>query len=294
MFNKFWKAYENDYKKLMIIPLVLFTIFSGIILYTKFTTGEFFAKDISLKGGTSITFYSDNEIPNIEESVNNVFGSNSQVIIIRDNFGGFKGYDLRVSEELGINQVMNELSIITGKNITENEFSISSQSASISSGFFNEFLIIIGISFILMGGVAIYYFKSPITAITIALVTLSNVIIVIGSLNLLNQSLSIAGIGAILMLLGLGTDTDILLASTVLNKQKSEYIPKLKRLFYTESTICLAAITNALVIFLLTNIDTIKHISLILLIGTTADLFSTLFLSSGIMRYYNDKKMRHK
>lgn len=294
MLENFLKAYLEDYKKFMIIPLLMLLFFSGVILYTKFTAGEFFFKDISLKGGTSINFYPDARIPGVDEWIKNTWGSDSQVVVISDTFGSFKGYDFRTSRELNISEVKTQLSLLTGRNITESDFSMGIQSATIASSFYNEFLVIILISFTLMGLVAIYYFKSPITAFTTAFCTLTNIIVVIGVLDLLGASLSVAGIGAILMLLGLSTDTDILLASTILNKDRNEMLTKLKRIFYTEVTICFAAITNAFVIFTFSNIEVIRSISLILLIGTTADLFSTLFLSAGLMRIYTEKKRGSK
>lgn len=286
----FWTGYENNYKKYMIIPLITLIFFSGVIIYNKAVYGEYFFKDISLKGGTSITLYTTT-IPGIEEWLTNNWPE-AELVMIKDSIGNFKGYDFRTAEELTISDAKEKLSNLTDKVITENDFSMGYQSASIASSFFNEFGIIILISFTLMGLVALYYFKSPINALTTAFATLTNIIVVVGMMNLLKEPLSVPGIGAILMLLGLSTDTDILLASNLVNKSVKESVEKLRRIFMTELTISIAAITNALVIYLLTGIDVIRSIALILLIGTIADLMSTIFFSSGLMIMYNEWRQK--
>lgn len=284
-----WSIYDKEYKKLMLIPVFALLFFGGVILYTKATTGEYFRKDISLKGGTSITLYVDNEISGVESWLEQTWGDDTQVIMINNPLGGFKGYDLRVGKELTIDEVKAQLSSLLGREVTGEEFSVGLQGASIAANFFNESILIISISFVLMGVVALYYFKSVIPAVSITFSTIADVIVVIGMLNLLGESLSVASIGALLMLIGLSTDSDMLLAANIIKKQD---LSRLKKSFMTELTMSLASITTSGVMYLLTNIEMIRSIALILLIGSVSDMINTWILSAGLQRMYMEWKKR--
>jgi preprotein translocase subunit SecF len=291
MFQGFWEFYEKKYKKLIIVPLLVLVFFTSVILYTKLTTGEFFRKDISLKGGTSVTFYTS-EISGVEEWLKQAWGEDTQLVIISNPIGGFKGYDFRVGRQLSISEVKEKLSELTGNVVTEDEFSMGFQGASIASSFFKDSLVIIAISFLLMGGVALYYFKSVIPAVSIAFSTIADVVVVIGMLNLLGEALSVASIGALLMLIGYSTDSDMLLAANIIKKKQGGLIKRLKKSFKTALTMSLAAITTSLVMYSLTSIDMIRSIALILLIGSISDMLNTWVLSAGLQRMYRERKSK--
>jgi len=287
-----WKYYEKEYKKLLLIPLIVLLFFGGVIVYTKFSTGEFFAKDISLKGGTSITFYVDEPLTGVSEWLSDSWGEDTQLIVITNPLGGFKGYDFRVGTQLSVDEVKAQLSVLAGREVLHDEFSLGLQGASIAQSFFNDSIIIILISFLLMGLVALYYFKSVIPAVSITFSTIADVIVVVGVLNLLGEPLSVASIGALLMLIGLSTDSDMLLAANIIKKKDEGLINRLKRSFKTELTMSLAAITTATVMYLLTNIEMIKSIALILLIGSISDVLNTWVLSAGLQRLYMEWKRK--
>lgn len=285
-----WKVYEKNYKKLMLLPLCVLLFFSGVIVYHKVTTGEYFNKDISLKGGTSITFYTDRELTGVSEWLRDSWGSDTQLIIISDPLSGFKGYEFRVGRELSNEEISDKLSLLVNREVGSDEFSIAFQGASIAQNFFHESLIIIGVSFVFMSLVVLYYFKSFVPAISITFSTIADVIVVIGVLNLLGVPLSVASIGALLMLVGLSTDSDMLLAANIIKKQRKGLMKRLKKSFKTELTMSLAAITTSTVMYLLTSVDMIKSIALILLIGSVSDLLNTWVLSAGFQRMYKERE----
>lgn len=283
-----WRLYERDYKRLMLIPVCVLLFFSGVIIYHKATTGEFFGKDISLKGGTSITFYTDERLLGVNEWLRSSWGADTQLIVITDPLGGFKGYDFRVGSELSTVEAGDKLSELVGREVDSDEFSVAYQGASIAQNFFHESIIIIGASFLFMSLVVLYYFKNLVPAVSITFSTIADVIVVIGVLDLFGVPLSVASIGALLMLIGLSTDSDMLLAANIIKKRKGDLMSRLKKSFKTELTMSLAAITTSSIMYLLTNIDMIKSIALILLIGSVSDLLNTWVLSAGLQRMYRE------
>ena len=53
--SKLLEWYGKNYKKLLIIPIVILILSIGLISYKYAATGDFVEKDISLKGGITIT-----------------------------------------------------------------------------------------------------------------------------------------------------------------------------------------------------------------------------------------------
>ena len=57
--KEFQGWYLKNYKKLMIIPLLLLVLSLGQIFWQTYTTGEFIKKSVSLKGGISLNLLGD-------------------------------------------------------------------------------------------------------------------------------------------------------------------------------------------------------------------------------------------
>ncbi|MBU2633942.1 MAG: hypothetical protein KJ674_01730, partial [Nanoarchaeota archaeon] len=54
--------FEKNYKKIMIVPIVLLILSLVFMAYKYNTTGELFERDVSLKGGISATVYTEKEL----------------------------------------------------------------------------------------------------------------------------------------------------------------------------------------------------------------------------------------
>ena len=59
--NKFFCYYQKEYKKLLIIPIILFLVSAFFLVQNYFKTGDLISKDVSLKGGISITIPSQKD-----------------------------------------------------------------------------------------------------------------------------------------------------------------------------------------------------------------------------------------
>ena len=293
MFTRLLRLYEKDYKKLMIIPVLILVFSVSVIIYTKATTGEFFSKDISLKGGTSMTVYTSNhyDLDELMDWAADVWSTDSSIIhLINPLTGRVIGYEFRTSLELSRDEAVSVLGGKLSIELTSENFNIGMQSAVIASNFFTDSLIIILISFILMSFVVFYYFRNPLPSFSIIISTIADVVNIIAVLNLLGASLSVASIGALLMIIAYSTDSDILLASNIIKRRDGPIIDRLKMSLKTELTMSLAAITTYSVMFLLTNIELIRSIALVLLIGSVSDVINTYILSAGLQRIYLERK----
>ena len=60
--DRIFDVYEKKYKLLIIIPLILLLLALTQIGFQMATTGDFLIKDVSLKGGVTVTVPFDHEI----------------------------------------------------------------------------------------------------------------------------------------------------------------------------------------------------------------------------------------
>ena len=68
--EKFEGFYNRNYKKLMLIPLILLFLSFVVIGVHYSRTGDFINKDVSLKGGISATIYGEFDIDKLESDLN--------------------------------------------------------------------------------------------------------------------------------------------------------------------------------------------------------------------------------
>ncbi len=254
-------------RKLILIPLVILLISSSYLAFKYFTTGKIIEKDISLKGGTVITIYTN-------KSLN--FSDEFEVRELKNAFGKVTGYELITDRELSDNEI-NELRKLYG-----NDISVGTQSASIASSFFIDMIKVLLIGFMLMAIVSFYYFKNVAQSLTIFAIIIFDFIEVIAAMSLLNIKLSLTSIGALLMMIDYSTDGNILISSFILKKKESDVKERIKRAFKIDFVCDIAAYTVFTIMFLFSPIEVIKEIALILLLGTFFDQINNWLLTAPL------------
>lgn len=282
--------YDKNYKKLMLIPFAILFFFAGIIAWNYYSTGEIIKLDISLKGGTFVTVYI-NQSYSISELANSISKElNTTDIVIRELKNPIAqstiGYNIEVGLEVNRSMVEAATSRIFKMNLTAQNSNVGSQGAALASSFFKDAALVLIVAFLFMGFISYLYFRTPFSAFSLMLTTAADFIDIMGVLILLDIRFSIASIGALLMILAYSADSDVLLLINVLKRHESTIIYRMKQVFKTEITMNVAAYVTFTVMFLLSNVDVIRHIALILLIGTLFDTLDTFLLGGSIQRAY--------
>lgn len=289
MLDGLYRIYEKDYKKLIVFPVILSVFFSSALIYRFLTTGEFFPQDITIKGGTSVTFYSNQtfELSYLEEVAERVFLTDDvSVRQLMDISGKVMGYELQIGEEVDHSAAFSGLSSELGIMLDRENTSINSQSALIASSFLRDSMWIMVLAFFLMSLVIYYNFKSIIPAVSIVGSTLLDVIGILGVFALFDIKFSVATIGALLMVIGYSTDSDVLLASNLLKGRGDNIMGRIKKAAKTEATMVVSAMATYLIMLLLSNVSIIQHIALVLFISIIFDVINTWILSAGLQRMY--------
>lgn len=287
-YKGFLKFYDKHYMKLLIIPILIFLLAVGAIIYQVVTSPDhdFMNKGVSLKGGMVITIPVNAAVS--PEDIENVLKSN------------FPGDDIEVRSiaELGVQKAI----IITTDNLNAEEqiinaitpiipnapadASTETTGSSLGGGFFNQTMMAMIIAFVCMGIVVFVSFRSFAPSMMVIICVFVDLVETLAVVNLLGIKISTAGIASFLMLIGYSVDTDILLTSRVLKGKEGSVFDRIINAAKTGLLMTLTAITAVAIGLIMSSSGTIKEIMTIILVGLVFDIINTWIQNVALLRYY--------
>ncbi len=154
-------------------------------------------------------------------------------------------------------------------------------------------------AFIFMAIAVFIVFREFVPSIGVILAALFDIIIAIGGMSLFNIPLSIASVGALLMIIGYSVDTDILLTTRLLKRKEGSVVERAKKAAKTGLTMSIAAIAAMSVLYIVTILimpkaTTLSNISAVLIIGLCGDIITTWLMNLGILRWYIEIRQAKK
>lgn len=280
--------YEKNYKKLLLLSIGLFLI-SLIILGVRYTTtGELVKRDISLKGGVSVTIYQENiNLNQIEPSLKEKFPDiNIRTltdISTRRNIGII--VDSSTTDEGSLKK---ELKSLIG--FEERDYSSETTGSGFGKEFYNGLIKALLFAFIFMAIVVFITFRTFVPSLAVVLSVLMDIVVTLTIVSLINVELSSAGIVAFLLVIGYSVDTDILQTTRVLRNRQGSLYERLKGSMKTGLTMTSAAIVALFVGFIFSTSPLIKQMFLIILIALVVDLIATYVGNASMLIWYCKKK----
>lgn len=153
---KFREWYDVNYRKLLIIPILL--ILSSLIYISIFYSNNqsFFYTDVSLTGGTSYTILTNYSSADLNKELSNIF-EDFTIKGISDGSGMQTQLIISVSEE-NSEQMKLELEKILGFELNDDNTSIEFTSSNLSNAFLKQLYIAIILAFFWMGAVVFVIF----------------------------------------------------------------------------------------------------------------------------------------
>ena len=242
-------------------------------------------KDVSLKGGTSMTIDGNVDTTSLEKNLPSYFSDVSFRKLTDVTTGNKVALIIEASakpEELKAK--ISEL----GVNLTDENSSTEFTGPSLSAGFYKQLMIALVISFVLMSCVIFLLFKSFIPSIAVIFAAFSDILIPLVILDMFGVTISSAGIAAFLMLIGYSVDTDILLTTRALKKVEGTLNHRIFGAFSTGMMMTGTALAAVLPAFLIISglPDSFRQIFLILSLGLFVDIFSTWLTNASIIKWY--------
>ena len=285
--------YETQYKKLLIIPITLLVIAIFLIGFKLALTGEFIDRDVSLKGGITITISSSQQIDisQLKTTLSQKFPQNDLLTKSLTKFGSQVGVIIEIDlTEADVNDLLDEIGKALNIKLTPNDYSIEIVGSSLGASFFKEIIIALLIAFVLMALVVFIYFRTIIPSAAVILAVFSDILITVAIVNLLGLRISTAGIAAFLMLIGYSVDTNILLSTRVLKRKEGTESERFYGALKTGIMMSSTTLTAIITALIFTQSEVITQIMTILLIGLLVDLINTWIQNVAILRMYLKKK----
>lgn len=267
----------ESYKPLIAIPVVI-TIIALLLIATMGLN-----QGIELKGGTVAVIQLDKSVSQNELQSIISAGLPNQTVDVKSITNNQATVDI-----VGDTDVVKLSSTLNG---TGTITSYKSVGAVLSQQAMTQIYYALAFAFIFMSITVFIIFRDVVPSLAVIFAALSDIIIAVGGMSLFGIPLSIASVGALLMLIGYSVDTDILLTTRILKRKEGTVTQRAIEAMKTGLTMAAAAIGSMValylvVVFMIPAAQTLADIAAVLIIGLIADIMATWLMNLGILRWY--------
>jgi len=276
------EKFMENYKLLIIIPVIITILSLATVAFNGVEEG------IELKGG-SIAILKMNEpvssmtLENqIRDSLNNL-GINVQEVTVVSN------HNLDVTVQMGTE--INSTTFTSAIGNTAEVVSYNSIGPVLGQEAMNQIYWAIGFAFLFMSITIFLIFREPVPSITVVMAAVIDMIVAMAGMSLFNVPLSIASVGALLMVIGYSIDTNLLLTTRVLKRREGTVVERAEGALKTGITMSITAISSMVVLYVVTIVlipeaSVLSDIAAVLFFGLIGDILTTWFMNLGILRWY--------
>ncbi len=278
---------SKNYRFLLVIPIAMLLVSAVIIINQYSQTGEFLKRSIEMKGGTVVNINTQEklDISAVEASLRQKF----QPVNVRE-IRSFRGYGtiIETSSEVKAEDILAELKAL---GVDTQDSSVESIGPSLGASFWAQAQLAIVLAFVFMGIVVFVIFRTFVPSAAVIISAFADIFMTLAFMQVFGIELSLAGLAAILMLIGYSVDTDILLTSRMLKESEDKTLgDKLRHAMKTGLTMTLTSIGALTPLFLLGISPVITQIANVLLIGLAFDIMNTWITNTIILTWYCEKK----
>ncbi|GAA5819051.1 MAG: protein translocase subunit SecF [Methanobrevibacter sp. CfCl-M3] len=267
----------KKYKLLIVIPVIVTVIMLGVILANGLEEG------IELKGGSiaNLELNKDISSPELKNLLSTKLNSTDVDILSRTGS--------KTSIEIGTE--INETDFTDALGDTGKIISYNAIGPVLSAEAMVQIYWAIAFAFIFMSITVFIIFREFVPSIAIILAAVSDIVVAVGGMSIFHINLSIASVGAILMLIGYSVDSDILLTTRLLKRKDGTVSQRALNAMKTGLTMSIAAIVAMAVLYIVTIIyipeaSTLSDIAIVLIFGLLGDIIATWLMNLGIIRWY--------
>ena len=282
------KIYEKNYKIFIVISLSLLVLSMIVLAVNYASTGSVIERDVSLRGGLSVTIEDKNlNEREISDFLNSRYSDvNVRTLTdlsTRENIG-------LIIEASGIEEQELKEALREKIQFTEEQYSVEEYSAAFSESFYKQLILVLIFAFILMAIVVAITFRTFIPSMAVILAAVTDLIVALAIVSLFGMKISSGGIIAFLLVIGYSVDTDILLTTKLLKRKVGTMYERLKQSMTTGLTMTITTIVAVFVAFLFSTAPVLKQIFLIIMIALIIDIISTYLGNASILIWYLKRK----
>jgi preprotein translocase subunit SecF len=153
---RFESWYDKNYKKLLIAPAALLALSLIFLLVFYVQTGDIIYKDVSLKGGSTITILTDTPLQELNDHLSENFDDFS-INTVSDNAGNQIQLVITASEE-NSETIETAIEEYLGYELTTENSSKETTSSSLSTDFYKQLIVAVLLAFFWMAAVVFLIF----------------------------------------------------------------------------------------------------------------------------------------
>ncbi len=271
------ERFLSNYRPLIAVPVIITIFMIAVISFHGLT------ENIDLKGGSTAVIQLEKPIGSSELQTMISNGINNNQVVVTS-----------LSNNQATIQISGPTNVATFNNAisgTATILSFQSVGALLSSQALTEVYYALAFAFIFMSVTVFIVFRNIVPSLAVIFAAASDIIIALGGMSLFGIPLSVASVGALLMLIGYSVDTDILLTTRVLKRREGTINDRAINAMKTGFTMAAAAIGSMVTLYLVVVIfipyaQTLSLIASVLIIGLVADILATWLMNLGILRWY--------
>ncbi len=290
--------YDKKYKALLIFPMLLIVLSVAVLASHYFSTGELFERDVSLKGGATISINSEQlDAEQVQTFLAQRFAQGDISVRQLSSAGQNTGViiDAGIPEEQ-LDELLALLEEYTS--VPSSQYAVRFMGSTLGASFFRETMWALAAAFAMMGVAVFVYFRffggiksgAFIPSLFVVWTVFNDIIGALAVMVLLDVKISTAGLAAFLMLIGYSVDTDILLTTRVLRSKEGTVFERIKGALRTGLIMTLTSFIAVFAGFLLSQSETIRQIMLVLSVGLLFDIVHTWITNAGVLRWYLEKR----
>ena len=270
----------ESYKSLIAIPVIITLIAVVILAVNGLNYG------VELRGGTIADLQLQEPVS--QTQLENIISSGLGTNDVSVQLVGSNQSTVEIGGEVDPGILRNTL------NGTASILGFRSVGPVLSAEALNQIFWAILFAFIFMAVTVFVVFRNFVPSIAVILAALSDIIIAAGGMSLFGIPLSLASVGALLLLIGYSVDTDILLTTRVLRRKEGTVTERAVDAMKTGLTMAVTSISAMatlyiVVVLLIPSAEVLANIAAVLIIGLVADVLVTWLMNLGILRWYLER-----
>jgi len=283
-----WPMRHLSYKKMIAIPLAFALIMAIAIITLGVPLG------IEFKGGTLISIKDLNTKPDvnlIETGLKSHFGTDVSVRLLGDRAPW--GLDIEIAKSLESDELEKMSEILANYGVGE-KFDIQKIGPTVLLSFQEQARLGFIGAFIAIGIVVLFVFRTKVTISTILFSMALDIVGILGLMTILNVPLSLASFSAILMTLGYGVDTNILLSIRVLKRFGGTARDRAGDAMKTGIMMSGTTLAALIALNVFTTASVLKELSSALIFGVASDFLNTWFLNGGLLLMHVERRKKEE
>jgi preprotein translocase subunit SecF len=271
---------------LIVLPMAMLLASCIYLAYGYASTGEWITRSIELKGGTQISLSVNGSLDAaaLEQDLSKAFGRAE----VRE-YSSITGQGLLISLDSGADTA-SVLSFLEGRGLDASDASIQTIGPALGESFWQQAQMALLLSFVFMAIIVFIIFRTFVPSTAVILAAFSDIVVTMAVMQATGIELTLAGFGALLMLIGYSIDTDILLTTRVLKTTGIPVPERVRSAIKTGLTMTGTTLAALLALYVSAVSPVLSQIAAVLIIGLAVDVINTWMQNVAIITWHSRRR----